>query len=420
MKTAILSGSRADAGALVAVEQALVRAGVTIGWFDIPGPTLRQDSRLDVASACALATSATAKYLHENPPDLVVVHGDRYEVLGAATAAFLLGLPIAHLGGGDITEGSQDDSIRHSISKLSHLHFCTCDDSARRLVQLGEHPTRVFNVGDPGVDVFFGGGELLPLEAVLKSLGLTTERYFLVAFHPNTLGDTASELMTLVEALKRSRKLLPDVGLVMLDPNKDADYLLIEQQFQRFTGSNVKYINNLPRTVYLSALKHAIALIGNSSAAFYEAPSLATHVINFGDRQKGRNIAFNCLATVTTVDETLKAMKKAYENPIVPSYYNPYGDGYACDRIAKIISTIKPKDLLRKSFYNLPCEESCLTGFGKRYMLPVSGDGTQRKSSSGGLYAHMDHAQSAMPFDSSILGAAQARLPGFWPEKDSE
>lgn len=419
MKAAILSGSRADAGALVAVEQALARAGVLTDWFSVPGPIARQDSRLTVCSATALACSATAKYLHQNTPAIVLVHGDRYEILGAATAAFLLGLPIAHLGGGDITEGSQDDSIRHSITKLSHLHFATCDESARRLVQLGEAPDRVFNVGDPGIDVFFEDSALLGRSATLKTLGLSVERYFLVAFHPNTLGDTSSELTILMESLKRIQKALPDVGLVLLDPNKDAGFALIEQQFQRLVGEKVRYCVNLPRRVYLSTLKHAVALIGNSSAALYEAPSAGTWVINLGDRQRGRLIMDNWLGTARSVDSLVANMQKAAKIEHKPSRYNPYGDGFACDRIAKILTSMKPSDLLRKHFNDIN-EDSCLTKFGKRYMLNANGADTPKKNLYDGLCVSTGQAPNGQHCDSLILAAAQAPAPGFWPEKDSQ
>lgn len=413
MKVSFLTGSRADAGALTAVEQALSRVGVTTGWFDIPIPVGQQDNRFGVANATALATGATAKYLSESQPDLVMIHGDRYEIMGAATAAFLMNLPIAHLGGGDMTEGSQDDSLRHAITKLSHIHFATCADSARRLIQLGERPNRVFNVGDPGIDVFYQSGNLMDRESVLKAVGLNIERYFLVAFHPNTVGDTADELETLVGALTRAQKNLPDIGIVLLNPNKDAGNSLIDQQFTRMVNEKVKYCKNLPRNVYLSALKHAIALVGNSSAAFYEAPSASTWIINIGDRQKGRETTANWLATVHTPDAAFSAMREAYLQETPPSYYNPYGDGFACDRIAKIILGLDIREVLKKTFYNLPCEGSCLTGFGKRYMLNGLGAGIPRKNLYGGVSGPMETPPIEGGYDSLISAAGQGPVVDF-------
>ncbi len=431
MKIAIFSGSRADAGALTATKEALDRAGVLTHWFNFAEATLRTESRLSVALSAAGVCSGFALELHDMiDPDLVLLHGDRYEVLGAAMAAFLLGYPIAHLGGGDITEGSQDDSIRHAITKLSHLHFATCEDSARRLVQLGESPDRVFNVGDPGIDIFFNGEALISKWGVLKTLCIGAKHYFLISYHPNTLGDTEAELTVLMNALRRSLKLMPDVALILLEPNKDAGHLMIEKNFQALVSTNVRYMTNMPRDVYLSILKHATALIGNSSAAFYEAPSCGTHVINFGDRQKGRETAENWLATVNTADEIITAMKKAYNTKNMTPTGNPYGDGLASQRIANILRSVRPKELLRKSFRDslnekdsLSGEPSCLTKFGKRYTPNELGEGTPKKNSSDGLPVTIFEGQCVgqcnndQIYASLTLGAAQAQAPGFWLER---
>ncbi len=317
MNIAIISGSRADAGALVAVKEALRQADVAVRWFDIPASTLGQDSRFVMACDAAHACTDTATWLVQQQFDLVILHGDRYEILGAATAAFLLGLPIAHLSGGDLTEGSQDDSIRHAITKLSHLHFATCGESAKRLTQLGEDPSRVFDVGDPGIDTL--SKNLLTKTEALAAVGLSQfESYFLVSFHPNTIGDTHSDFETLLHFLLGIED---DAAIILTDPNKDSGHARIEQAYLRLESRRIRYCPGLGRRLFLSLLKHCHTFVGNSSAALYEAPTLGVKTVLVGNRQKGRKAARS--------------------------------DGYACERIVKIITATDPKSLLQKRFYNV-------------------------------------------------------------------
>jgi UDP-hydrolysing UDP-N-acetyl-D-glucosamine 2-epimerase len=353
MKIALISGSRADAGALFAVKGALDRAGMATYWINVPPVAHEADQRTDIAYGAAKACRWVTEDLAALAPDLVILHGDRYEILGAATAAFLLGLPIAHLGGGDVTTGSQDDSIRHAITKLCHLHFTTCASSARRLVQLGEQPASISNVGDPGLDVFYNGSGFLTRDETLREIGLNgCPRYFVVAYHPNTLGDTEAEIKELRLSIEQT---LLDfgVGMLLIGPNKDADYKIIDKNFRDLSyWSRVVYHQNLLRNVYLSALKHSIALVGNSSSGFYEAPSLGTPIINFRDRQKGR-YSGNCLYQANNRDELYEAMKKLCNARPERTYINDYGTGRACDYIVAVLKNIDPKNLLRKQFYDM-------------------------------------------------------------------
>jgi len=201
MRIAVITGSRADRGPLGMVHAALIRAGHAVRWIDME-PGLPVIHRSEAVSIAAITATSVAGDLAAMPTDLVVLLGDRYEILGAAMGANMMGVPVAHLSGGDVTEGSADDCYRHAITKLAHLHFPTHEEAAVRIVCMGEDPGRVHNVGCPGIDRLLAA-QLFDRESALRSLSLpATPRLMLVAFHPNTLGgDTAAETAALVTAL---------------------------------------------------------------------------------------------------------------------------------------------------------------------------------------------------------------------------
>lgn len=360
MRIEVVSTSRADVGALRPVYDALLATGHRVTWSNA-----ETESSGDVHSSSAYIASGVVRFVADrvadSAPDLVVLLGDRYETLAVATSAYLMGLPIAHLSGGDITEGSQDDSMRHAITKLSHLHFATHRDSADRIIQMGEDPSRVHVTGCPGIDSLLST-KLLSKEETIAAAGLIgCKDYFLVSLHPNTLAnyrDKDREMVQLLAALEIQRKNNKnEIGFVLTSPNQDEGRQLIEDSFRKYSQtSHVVYHENLDRTIYLSLMKHCIALVGNSSAGFYEAPSLGTKVINIGDRQQGRipSIALrDCPPNAYDIYGYMRAAELDYWPKSIP--YNPYGDGKASERIVKIISGIKdPKALLRKKFYTKP------------------------------------------------------------------
>ncbi len=361
MTIAFVTGSRADQGALAGVAAALWRihqnepdtswlAGVDYWWLDVYPPREDTDQPLNSAHGAANACTRASTEIARKHITWVILHGDRYEILGAATAAFLLGLPVVHLGGGDVTEGSQDNSIRDAISSLSHLHFATCKESARRLIRMGIDPTRVYDVGDPGIDIFFDGTAFPSKGELTKKLNLPPD-YFLIAYHPNTLGDTYAEVKILEDAIQRACKRLPNVHFVLLDPNMDAGHAVIRDTFSNLEGPQVSYRTDLPRHLYLSLLKNALALVGNSSAAFYEAPYLGTPVITFGDRQLGRCASPNHIGRCFDASGLVQKMVEVVKNPPERVISHPYGDGRAGDRIAQILQKTNPKALLKKKFY---------------------------------------------------------------------
>lgn len=328
MKVVLIHGSRADLGSIEAVYNALLKLDITAY---ISGPEL--------VAACEA--------------DLAVLEGDRFEILQTAVALYLQKIPIIHLGGGDVTEGSQDDCMRHAITKLSHLHFPTNPESARRIIQMGEEPWRVKVAGEPALDD-------LPVHEKEVATNLAgAEDYILVVWHPNTLtSDTNvyTEAVTVANALE----VATPMKKVVIGPNHDAGWFAIAQFFRSWcelTGN--KYIETLPRDMYLTLLKHAKCLVGNSSSGYHEAPAFGTPVVDVGDRQKGR-LAPDNIAKVpvdqeliaNTIQARLALWKLGY--PVE----NPYHKANSAEFIAKEIAKMAkpghdPKRLLVKRFYRI-------------------------------------------------------------------
>ncbi len=280
MRVALISGSRSDRNALVMVEKALKVAGHDAKLAHCIELGLPPSEAFDfMAEAVPLVTKAET-------PDIVIIHGDRHEMLAVAAKVNILGFPIAHIGGGDITEGSQDDCFRHAITKLSHLHFASNQDSADRIVQMGEEPGRVHVTGCPGIDMVMAT-PVLEREETFAAVGLARPvRSLVVLFHPDTLGGTTSDhLEALSVALSRRAE-----ALVLLGPNADAGGDLIRREWQRLAQNrpDTVYHDNVEPQLFYSLLRWCDVLVGNSSAGFYEAPCFDRSVVNIGDRQDGR------------------------------------------------------------------------------------------------------------------------------------
>jgi UDP-hydrolysing UDP-N-acetyl-D-glucosamine 2-epimerase len=409
MKITIISGSRADAGALSAVWETLAEAGHDIRWRDIG--RYPKSSRFSVANSTAEVLGGVAVDLATHPTDLIILHGDRYEVLAAAVATFLMGIPIAHIGGGDITEGSQDDSMRHAITKLSHLHFASNTTSAYRIIQMGEDPACVHITGCPGVDSLLDTVLLKP-DATRAAVGLPDGKYFVVSLHPNTLEGGNDELYSLLTAMNEVK----DVNYVLVDPNMDAGRKDIDSQFEILSCRKDRpfiYKKGLDREVYLSLLKHSAALIGNSSSGFYEAPYLGTPVINIGNRQKGRFRTAGMIQCHPISKNIAACMNYILARGVpVPAVY-PYGDGTASEKIAAILTKIDLKTLTRKKFNQQECESIWpLIQSGKKSIPNVSGDDGLKKSLSGGLQGTTTTYQVDPTSGSLIWDAERGRIVG--------
>jgi GDP/UDP-N,N'-diacetylbacillosamine 2-epimerase (hydrolysing) len=290
-------------------------------------------------------------------PDLVVLLGDRFEMLAAASAALIAGIPIAHLHGGETTEGAFDEAIRHSITKMSHLHFVAAEEYRRRVIQLGEQPDRVFLVGGLGVDVI-KRMQLLSREELEASLDFKLgSRNFLVTFHPVTLEGMNSSRQ--FEELLAALRTMPEVSLIFTMPNADTGGRELMEMVEKFvaTRTNARAFTSLGQLRYLSCLKHVDAVVGNSSSGIVEAPTMGIPTINIGDRQKGRLRAESIIDCAPDRTSILEAMTRAFSPEFqngLGSVMNPCGTGGASEKIVRILRDHSYENLLKKTFYNLP------------------------------------------------------------------
>ncbi len=287
-------------------------------------------------------------------PDLLLVLGDRYEILPVALAAHIARIPAAHLCGGDLTQGAVDDAIRHSITKLSHLHFVTNEDSGRRVRQLGEDPERVHVVGETGIDNV-RRMEFLSREQLSEDLGYEWLKHnLLVTFHPVTLGDMPSveQQEHLLFALGR---LGSDYGILITFPNADPEGRAMLERLQQFARGrdNVSVHASLGRERYLSAMRHVDAVVGNSSSGLIEAPAMKTATVNIGNRQHGRPLATSVLQCEVDPEEIVNAVEQAVVMDCSGAT-SPYGDGHATERIIAVLDEIEDfSKLTNKRFVDL-------------------------------------------------------------------
>lgn len=311
------------------------------------------DSERAIGHAMGRAVCGLADAIAEDRPDLMLVLGDRYEILAAVSAAVVARVPVAHLCGGDITEAAIDDAIRHAITKLSSLHFVTNAESAAHVVQMGEDPTCVFDVGSPGIDRLLSM-QRLPRAEFFESVGLAPrQKNVLVTFHPVTL-DTASEdqCRAMIDALKR----FPDIGVIATGSNADPGGRAIDTLMKTLVEEHPAAVFHisLGSVLYASALSHVDAVVGNSSSGLYEAPTFSVPTVNIGDRQKGRPRAssvIDCAAEPVAIDRALQAALAIRPRGVV----NPYGDGRSAERIVEHVASISdPATLSRKVFHTVP------------------------------------------------------------------
>lgn len=321
----------------------------------VPLP-LDDDSEAGVARAFAAAVSGSADALAADRPDLLVALGDRYETFAAAAAAHLARVPIAHLHGGELTEGATDDGQRHALTKLATLHFTSAEEYRRRVIQMGEDPARVHTVGAFGLD----NVRLVPMRPeaeVREALGLPDgRRYVVVTFHPVTLDDDAglAELRALLGALDDS----PDLAVVLTRPNADAGnrsvHAVEDEWLARNTGRAVAR-DSLGVGLYLNAARHAVAVVGNSSSGIIEAPALGTPSIDIGTRQSGRARAASVRSVKGSRGEISAALHDAVGAPTPDAdFESPYGDGHASERT---VSHLRewfegPRDAMKR-FYDV-------------------------------------------------------------------
>lgn len=307
----------------------------------------------DVSFTMANAIREFAVYFAEEKPDILIILGDRTEMLGICCAAMNERIPIAHLHGGELTEGAVDDCVRHAITKMSYLHFPATEIYRKRIIQMGEQPERVHAVGALGVENILKT-KLLTYEDVCGQIGIPMGRkYVVVTFHPVTLEDNTVEAQT--EALIQAMGQTKQYFYLITKANADAGGDVVNTMFEDFANrtENVKLVASLGMLKYLSAVKYSAFVLGNSSSGIIEAPALGTPTVNIGDRQKGRLMPETVINCENKVSDILSAMATAEDIVHRPSYL--YGDGTASKKMTQIIKEFLQKEKidLKKKFYDM-------------------------------------------------------------------
>ncbi|MBO4874542.1 MAG: UDP-N-acetylglucosamine 2-epimerase (hydrolyzing) [Bacteroidales bacterium] len=290
-------------------------------------------------------------------PDMIVVLGDRYEILAAVEAAMIMRIPIAHIHGGEITEGAYDDAIRHSITKMSHLHFAATEEYRRRIIQLGEQPDRVFYTGALGVENI-KHLQLMDKAEIEKEIGFEIDgNTILVTYHPVTLGNRTAkdDIRDFLDALEERK----DLRIVFTMPNSDAGGQFISDAINEFVADNhqrAKSFKSLGVVRYLSVMKQVVAVVGNSSSGLAEVPSFGIPTLNIGERQKGRIAAesvYNCASDKESILKGLDIVLSKDFRTFASSVKNPYEKANTAEDIFKVISTYPIEQLKQKHFYDI-------------------------------------------------------------------
>lgn len=318
---------------------------------------LQSDTPIGIANSMAKVIEGMASALKQLSPDIVVILGDRYEIFAAAQAALILNIPIAHIHGGELTEGQIDEAIRHSLTKMSHIHFTTTEQHRQRVIQLGESPTLVFNFGAPGLDNILNLN-LMEKDELSKSTGfILGEKNILLTFHPITLSEEIchSETEALIKALE---KLDSSIHLFISLPNSDTFRDYINSAFERILNSrrNTWSFMSLGQLRYLSLMKEVDLILGNSSSGIIEAPFLEKPVVNIGIRQKGRMHSKHVIQANPETDTILKSIRLGLSSEFsseIKGDRGIYGDGHASKRIVQALKEVNLEKILFKKFYDL-------------------------------------------------------------------
>jgi len=316
------------------------------------------DSEIDLCKSIGKGLIGFPVALSEISPDILVILGDRYEAFAAASTAMICRIPIAHIHGGEATYGLIDEPIRHSITKMSHLHFTSTEEYRRRVIQMGEEPERVFNVGALGVENIQNLKLLARDQLENKIIFSLGKNCILVTFHPVTLENNTSreQFQNLLDAIKNFKGL----RIIFTKANADTDGRIINHMIDDFVKNNKDRsvaFTSMGQTNYLSALKHVNAVVGNSSSGIIEAPSLKTPTVNIGDRQKGRAKADSVIDCKPTVKGISNAMNLVLSNEFKTKcthIQNPYEGQDTSRNILKILKNADLRTILKKEFYNMP------------------------------------------------------------------
>jgi UDP-hydrolysing UDP-N-acetyl-D-glucosamine 2-epimerase len=316
-----------------------------------------EDSPLAISRSIGRAVSGIAKALDQLKPDLLLLLGDRYEILAAAQAALIAGIPIAHIHGGELTEGAVDDSIRHAITKMASLHFVSAEPYKRRVIQLGEQPEHVFIVGAPGLDNL-QNLKLLNRQELENSLEFSLGKCnFLTTYHSATLSNQSPD--NSVKEWLQALDCFPEAKIIMTYPGADTQWGTIVDLIETYASAQphrVLLTKSLGQLKYLSAMNCVDLVVGNTSSGLIEAPSFKIPTVNIGDRQRGRLKAGSVIDCEENADSIRKAIQKAlsedFQNSLT-NITNPYGDGNATKKIIPRLAQVDLKNLRQKKFYDL-------------------------------------------------------------------
>jgi GDP/UDP-N,N'-diacetylbacillosamine 2-epimerase (hydrolysing) len=318
---------------------------------------LSADTGYAVIKSMGVALIGMADALEILQPDLLIVLGDRFEILATVEAALILKIPVAHLHGGEVTEGAYDDAMRNAITKMSHLHFAATESYRKRIVQMGENPDKVFTVGAIGLDSIhhlqlLGKDEF---EATIKHK-LQVNNY-LITFHPETLAsrNSAENFKELLTAIKKQAESFFIFTKANADNGGREINVLIDKYVEKNPKSSIAF-TSMGQRLYLSAMQYITAVVGNSSSGILEAPSFKIATINIGNRQKGRIQAgsvVNCTAIEAEILNAFKKIKEPAFKAHISTTINPYGDGNTSTRIINILKQINLQDLPVKKFFDL-------------------------------------------------------------------
>ena len=322
---------------------------------------LSSDTVIGITKSMGLAQISFSEAYADLEPDLVVLLGDRYEIFSAASAAMIARIPIAHLHGGETTEGAFDEAIRHAITKMSHLHFTAAEDYRNRVIQLGESPERVFNVGGMGIENI-KRLKLLNKSDLEDAISFKlAKRNLLVTFHPVTLEKDSpkGDFQNLLGVLDQ----LQDTHIIFTKANSDTDGRIINQMIDKYViehpATSIAF-TSMGQLRYLSALQFMDAVVGNSSSGILEAPSFKISTVNIGNRQKGRlraDSVIDCTAKSQDIYQAILSIYSEVFKSKLLNVINPYGDGLASKKIVDVIKLVHLDQLIKKSFYDLNMAE---------------------------------------------------------------
>ena len=317
---------------------------------------ISSDTEIGISKSVGLGVISFSEALKDLSPDLVLILGDRYEIFAAAISSMILNIPIAHLHGGELTFGAIDDAFRHCITKMSNIHFAANSEYCKRIVQLGENPKSVFNVGSLGIDnikkLKLKNKEELEKELRFKFL----KKNLLITFHPETLGDKSSEIQ--IKELLKALSEFKDTLMIFTMPNADNDSRIITESIKVFVSNfkNSLFYKSLGVVNYLSFLNFVDAVVGNSSSGIIEVPSFKIGTVNIGSRQTGRIKSSSIVDCNANKDEIIQAINKIFDPEFkrdIKNISNPYGDGNTSSRIIKVIEEIDLKNYKKKFFYDV-------------------------------------------------------------------